>query len=126
MPRPLLRGLDPCACAVWAALPAACAQLPECSRGVMLNVIGEDHSRFLSMVLRCSDGQLLTTKDMPSMMLDERGPRKATVCQYVVARGEYQCITKQGAQVPRFDRTHQPWALVSPPAHQPWARIDIW
>ena len=50
--------------------------LPEQSRGIMLNVIGEDTQRALSVVLKLEDGKLLTTKDLPPMMLDGMSVRQ--------------------------------------------------
>lgn len=65
-------------------------------RAVMFNVVGDDCMRGLSVILALEDGRMLTTPDMPSAMLAERQPRKASMCQYVVATGEYQCFTKHG------------------------------
>ena len=69
---------------------------PEC-RVAFFNVIGENEQRGLSMCLKLDNGGMLTTADMPQMMIDERVNRKATMCQYVVASGEYTCARKNSS-----------------------------
>ena len=68
---------------------------PDC-HVAMFNVIGEHEQRGLSMCLALDDGRMLTYEDLP-MMAEERTARKASMCQYVVATGEYQCMRKQDA-----------------------------
>ena len=62
----------------------------------MFNVIGEDEQRGISLCLALKDGGLLMSDDLPEFMTEQRTARKTSMCQYVVARGEYQCFTKQG------------------------------
>ena len=72
---------------------------PDC-HVAMFNVIGEHEQRGLSMCLALDDGRMLTYEDLP-MMAEERTARKASMCQYVVATGEYQCMPAQAGRHPR-------------------------
>lgn len=62
---------------------------PGC-RGALFNVIGENQARSLSIVLQGDEGELITFDDLPEAISEQRVSRKASTCQYVVARGEYQ------------------------------------
>lgn len=61
-------------------------------RGVLFNVIGEDEQRTLAMCLAMEDGGVITSKDLPEAVVEERAARKATACQYVAASGEFKCF----------------------------------
>jgi len=61
-------------------------------RAVLFNVIGEDEQRTLAMCLAMEDGGVITSKDLPEAVVEERAARKATACQYVAASGEFKCF----------------------------------
>ena len=66
---------------------------PHC-KAVMFNVIGEETQRTLGVCLALGDGRWVTTKDLPMLMGSQNPSRKATMCQYVVARGSLQTFVK--------------------------------
>ena len=68
---------------------------PNC-RAVMFNVIGEDQLRFLALCLALEDGTVITSADLPAAVVENRGARKASICQYVAASGEFKCVRADG------------------------------
>ena len=75
---------------------------PDC-KCVMFNVIGESEQRGLSLCLALDDGSVLGSDDLPAAFVGETTPRKASMCQYIVATGEYACHTKANSQCFAFD-----------------------
>ena len=69
---------------------------PHC-RTVLFNLIGDDTQRTLAMSLSLEDGRIINLDDLPTAFTDAKeDSRRLSMCQYVVAKGEYVCFTKHG------------------------------